>query len=121
MSEFTVWDSRSGEVVRIGNCPDSMVENQVRSDAPWERVCPGKIDYEAKWHDGSKWASKRIIKPKVRGTTVSGLPVPSTCFVESDSYVIDDGVADFEFGQPGVYKVRITSPGHKEVVVEVQA
>lgn len=56
MTTFTVWDSRSGEILRTGSCPESDFEHQTRHD--WEWICEGKHDWRTERHDGEQWIAK---------------------------------------------------------------
>jgi hypothetical protein len=60
----------------------------------------------------------KTIEPKtecpavIDGLSLRGLPVPCRVIVGFDQHQIDDGVADFDFDQPGQYDVIVESATH---------
>lgn len=55
----------------------------------------------------------------VSGTTISGLPIPSTLKIGTETYVVDDGEADLDLTYPGTYRVEITTLRHLPKTVEI--
>jgi len=103
VKSFIVYDD-SGIILRSGQCPDSMVELQ--ASAPGERVMVGVADDSMHYIDGGEVADRMQMGAVLDGTTIRGLPNPSTIKIEGVKYIVTDGVAELEFPIPGVYRVR---------------
>ena len=117
-SQFTVWDNRTGAVIRTGSCPTEHVWRQVSSG--WEEVVAEYQDGDTEYHDGTGWSQRSTMLLAVNGATVGGLPIPCRATVEGVNYEITDGVAEFSFAFPGAYKIVFTASGYLDASVTIQ-
>ena len=87
---FTVWDTRTGTILRTGTCPAGQGYRQaVKAGAG--RSWASRLGY--------RMARRHRLKPRstmllaVNGAVVRGLPIPARALIEGVTYQIADGVA----------------------------
>lgn len=107
---FLVYSVDTGEIKRLvsaGTTEGALIQVQSGED-----VIPGTANDAAECID----LSTLNVVPRVDipysalGTTLSGLPNPTKIRVFDDYFTVTDGVADFNFAEPGDYTVIMRSP-----------
>ena len=53
------------------------------------------------------------------GSTLTGLPIPATLYVNGEAHVVDDGEAELDILLPGTYRLRVEAWPYKEWEGEV--
>lgn len=109
--DFTVYDKRSGQIVRAGRCP--VGQGEMQANREWERSIIGKWLDDDFWHDGEGFKPRQPLMVKIDGTTISGIPTGAMLHCDGKDYgPIDDGVAEFAFNLQGEYRVDIRCVSH---------
>jgi hypothetical protein len=120
IDEFTVYDTRTGFVLRTGTCPTGQWRAQATQSH--ERAVIGTWKHDEYWFDGFEVKCRANAELSVSGTTVTGIPPGAMLFCDGKEYgPVDDGIAEFEFNLPGEYVVRIHAPSHKDCSVTLVA
>lgn len=115
---FTVWDTRTGTILRTGSCPVGQGYLQARK--AWEQAEVGHHDYDTEYHDGTGWAQRSTMLLEASGATVRGLPIPAKAMIEGVTYDVDDGEVELSFQFPGTYTVAFKADGFKDASVTIQ-
>lgn len=112
MIDLSVYDA-SGRVTAFMTVPDSMVNLQ------HDNVVHGRVD------PATEYVADRTILPRpacpatLAGSTLSGMPVPSTLFINDKPFAITEDSVTLAFPNPGVYHLRLVAwpylDGHFEV------
>lgn len=109
--EFTVYDTRTGAILRTGLCPQGQGYRQAIK--AWEQSLPGTWLHDDFWHNGSEFVPRQPLAVKIDGTTIYGIPDGATLHCDGKDYgPIDDGTAEFDFNLPGEYRVDIRCVSH---------
>lgn len=117
-SAFTVWDVRTGTIIRTGSCPTEHCELQAIYE--FERAEAGHHDYATEWHDGEAWRERSTMVLEANGSVVRGLPIPAKAMIEGVTYDVDDGEVELSFQFPGTYTVSFMADGFKDASVTIQ-
>lgn len=115
---FTVWDTRTGTILRTGTCPAGQGYRQAVK--AWEQAEAGHHDWATEWHDGTGFKPRSTMLLAVNGAVVRGLPIPARALIEGVTYQIADGVANLSFQLPGTYTVKFSADGFKDESVTIQ-
>lgn len=114
MSNYTVYDVITGEILRSGACPDDIVSLQAVDES--EAVLTVKSNDAANYVDLSgsdPVIADRIPLPhSVDGNVISGLPVPVQVRVDGplmDAFEVPDGEIEFAPPVPGTYTLTLTA------------
>jgi len=120
MSDYVVFNTQTGEVIRYGICQGAMVDQQVGHIN--EAALPVKVDPQNEYID----LITRLVTPLKTmaivqsGLLISGLPNPCKARVEGQTYTVGDGNIEFDFTYPGLYKITLTSPEYRSANVTIQ-
>jgi hypothetical protein len=116
--KFTVYDSISGDVLRIGECPDDSVSGQAFKVN--EAVTVGHFPGD-EWYRGTQsFLQRREMLLTRQGALLRGLPIPCVVRIEGDEYVCEDGDIELSFEYPGSYTLRFEAHGYKDRELTVQ-
>jgi hypothetical protein len=107
MTHFAIADA-SGRIVVTGHAPAFHIDIQTPPDGG--SVVRGKASLEDHHVVDGAIALRPVNPARLDGTTLTGLPVPSTVRINGKPYVVDDGVLEMRFPQPGRYAIEVESP-----------
>lgn len=114
-----VYDLNSGNILRFIEAPESMITYQ------YTEGTEGIVLYSGIISDMEFYILNETVTPRptfsesISGTTISGLPIPTTVLVEGIPYTITDGSAELVFSLPGTYKIKLSSFPYQDKEVEV--
>lgn len=114
---YIIYDIASGSILKSLSCPEDMIELQIDDSTSYiehERVDDSKF-----YIVNDTVVPRPTFSESVSGTTISGLPIPTTVIAEGTPYTITDGSAELSFSLPGTYKVRLSSFPYQDKDVEV--
>lgn len=122
MTAFVVYTAASGEIVRTGTAPATMVALQAQTG---EEVLEGDAVPGEDYVDLSGTpaiAAKTTLGISVTDDTISSIPAGTlvSCRALGISSVVNDGTAVIEADVPGTWEVTLSnSPAYIEETVEV--
>lgn len=131
--DFVIY-SPIGEIIRTGNVPEDLVEDQ--AVFPGESAMVGTADYKTECVVVIEGLPVITLKAAVLYTTnkltiladaldefiLSGLPNPCTVVWPDDELTeITDGQIEYSVDYPGTYKFTIKSPIHLDTEVIIEA
>lgn len=115
---IVVYNLGSGEITRSITCPDDMVPFQY--DHETENFLEHDRVNDALFYIVSGEITNRPeFQETISGTTITGLPNPTTVVTNGTVTVVTDGEADLAFEQTGTYFVQLYSFPCIEKTVEV--
>jgi hypothetical protein len=114
---FIIYDTRTGEIKRTGNCPTDMVVLQP-DGSNFEAVMEGEADDSIHYILNGVLAMRpenpstidkiTMAANGVEITTISNIPNPSTVTIFPIAmYTVTDGTLQFTIDTPGEYKITI--------------
>lgn len=114
MAGFLVFNRLTGQVLRTGDAPKTLIPLQAIShDEAVMNWSSGNLPLYVDIPSGRVLSKTRVVaEPEIEGLTVtlSGLPVPCVLQVENGMRTeILDGLATIEFNLPGEYVIRCDS------------
>lgn len=119
MTPYVVFNVQTGEVLRWGTCqPDMAGRQALTSD---ECAIEAVIDPKNEYVDPRTKTVTPLkdMNPSQADGKFSGLPVPCTVTVEGKTYVVGDGVAEFDFNLPGTYEILVRAAGYRDLRLTV--
>lgn len=118
MKYYSEYHSVTGQITKSGACSIDVFEQL-------SNVIEGAYnDLDYFIHNGLAVARPKFILDKLEvqannidKVTCSGLPIPFTVQIDTDEYVIDDGVFEFSTDIAGEYKITpLTFPYFRETI-----
>jgi len=109
--KFTVYDTRTGAILRTGTCQPGQGWRQAAH--AWEQSVEGHVDGDANWHDGHKFEARKPMRLRVGKLVIFAVPLGATLQCQGRTYgPVMDGVAEFSFNHPGEYVVSVEAPAY---------
>lgn len=117
MEQYTVWDTRTGDIVQTGICPVGHGYRQ--AIYAWQQADAGYHNPREEWHDGTGFKPRSTMVLECDGAVVRGLPIPAKAVIDGTVYEIDDGTAELSFNLPGEYRVTFKAEGFKDYELSI--
>ena len=116
---LTFYDPETGEIT--GHTIANQQTINLTKFALTDRyMIDGKHDGNTMYVKDGQAVERPVMQPQVLGTAIANLPIPCTLTVNGQQHECDDGVADFEFDQPGTYTIAISSWPYIDAEVTVE-
>lgn len=113
MAQLSHYDAQ-GRITAILTVPESMIDLQM------DDVVYGKANA------ATEYVLDRTITPRppcpavLAGSTLSGMPVPSTLFINDKPFAITEDSATLTFANPGVYRLRLVCWPYLDGIFDVE-
>lgn len=116
MKPITYYNVTTGAIISTLTGSDF----EIRANAPPNSAyVEGTYDYTRYYITGGVAVEKKTMVIQLNGNVISGLPNPTTVYVEGSQYVVTDGVFEFSSNLPGPYTIKLESPQYltREVIL----
>jgi hypothetical protein len=129
----TIYNTTTGEITGSLSCPEHLYDMQVPLLEPESSMLRdgGYPDKNTHYVSGNTILSRQTITATINSLTIiadsetgtiSGLPIPCTITIDSDTYTVTDGVFEFTVDTPGTYIIKAEcfpyQPKSWEVIAE---
>jgi len=107
-----------GEILRTVSCPKDMAVDQL-SEGEW--LLEGRWDDTKFYVENGSVVERPHFPITIEGSTITGIPIPTTITIEGVSYEVTEGTLELEFDAPGSYTVSLRSFPYLDTEVTIEA
>lgn len=120
---YAIFDTLTGHIAQICTTPDPSEITPILQSGQSFVAVPSTCTDISHYVQNDKATPRPAQPTALDGTTLRGIPGPSTVYINTEPYPCDDQTVELEFDQPGTYTVRVEVWPYldKEFTVEVKA